>query len=1022
MPSFFSPFLSWLERKGLKYGALFLLFFIPVYPKLPLFDIRHTWVYIRLEDVLVALLAAGFMLSVFRRKNTLRTPLTFPILLYWLVGGISAIHALIVFAPSLPELFPHLIILHYLRRIEYMLLFFIVVSTVKSWRDARDYLIVFFVMASVVLLYGFGQKFIGFPAFLTMNEEFAKGTPLYLDAGARIPSTFGGHYDLGAFLILALSLAGSLLFVLSSMMRKSLLFILSIGGFTLLLFTESRVSFFSLGVSFIVLMVLHQKKWLLLPLALIGVIGIVAAGGLSERFGKTFRIEQVVYDVRTNTPIARVEDFKYTKPVHDVLNATNREQKGIERAPTPTPYEELPLGSGFIDMPVLYGKDKSGIPLDPKLIYEEENTGITELARNYIVKPTVIYDISFTTRSQGQWPKAMRAFQRNILIGSGYSIVDVAADNNYLRILAETGLLGFFSYFLVFGIYFLIVHQAVRKKALPLVRAVLIGLAAGISGLLVNAVLIDVFEASKVAFVLWSLIGVGVGLYIHEVNQKESLLTDAHLVLRSRTIAFLCIMIVAFLVLYPLHSHFFVGDDFTWLRWAISAVPSDLIKNITSSDGFFYRPFTKALAYGLYPLFGLQPAPYHTLSIIIHGLVSCLVYGIAHHLSGKRRVGLLAGLFFLLHPIHAETLFWMSGYSGLFAALFYLASVYTFIRWHGNDVKKRRKQSGLFRISLYMGSIIFFVLALGFYELSVTLPLVVGAYILFYAQEMPWRNKFLSVLPFTVVLGAYVYLRNVVAESHLLSGDYSYNVLLFPFNAAGNILGYAGELVAGFAVIPWYDYFRVLMREQVSAAVLVSIAGLVLLGFFTRMHHRQIRWHPLIIFSTAWFIMALLPVMGLGNIAERYLYIPSVGYSMALSYILVRISDRPNFWLRGSVVLLTVIILTGYISGMRSAMVTWKKSGDTAETILRAVTVSHRSLVPGATIYYLNVPIRIGRAWVYPVGLRDALWVHYRDDSMRVITDMPQEYAREQQNTENNVLIFLYDRGAVYEITRGSRR
>ncbi|HLB60901.1 MAG TPA: hypothetical protein VJL83_04840, partial [Patescibacteria group bacterium] len=70
------------------------------------------------------------------------------------------------------------------------------------------------------------------------------------------------------------------------------------------------------------------------------------------------------------------------------------------------------------------------------------------------------------------------------------------------------------------------------------------------------------------------------------------------------------------------------------------------------------------------------------------------------------------------------------------------------------------------------------------------------------------------------------------------------------------------------------------------------------------------------------------------------------------------------------------------------------------------------------TIYYLNVPIRTGRAWVYPVGLSDALRVHYRDDSMRVITDMPREYAMQQQNTEENVLIFLYDRGTVYEINR----
>ena len=35
-----------------------------------------------------------------------------------------------------------------------------------------------------------------------MNEEFAKGIPIKLSQLSRVPSTFAGHYDLAAYLVL----------------------------------------------------------------------------------------------------------------------------------------------------------------------------------------------------------------------------------------------------------------------------------------------------------------------------------------------------------------------------------------------------------------------------------------------------------------------------------------------------------------------------------------------------------------------------------------------------------------------------------------------------------------------------------------------------------------------------------------------------------------------------------------------------------------------------------------------------
>src|SRR3989304_532706 len=102
-----------------------------------------------------------------------------------------------------------------------MTLFFVAYQAIRPNIKRVDSIIwVLAITLVVILFYGIGQKLWGWPAFLTMNEEFAKGLPLRLPPTARIPSTFGGHYDLGAYLVLIIPLMGSLVFGLSRIWQK----------------------------------------------------------------------------------------------------------------------------------------------------------------------------------------------------------------------------------------------------------------------------------------------------------------------------------------------------------------------------------------------------------------------------------------------------------------------------------------------------------------------------------------------------------------------------------------------------------------------------------------------------------------------------------------------------------------------------------------------------------------------------------------------------------------------------------
>ena len=469
-----------------------LLAFIPLYPKLPLFDVFGTWVNVRIEDVLVAGALGFYLLTRILKKEKPKTSLTLPIAIYWGVGLVSVSMSLLFIGPHLANYFPHLAVLHFVRRIEYMGLFFVAYEAIRRIKKVEPILWVLGITTVLIIAYGFGQKFLGWPAFLTMNEEFAKGLPLRLPPTARIPSTFGGHYDLAAFLVLLIPIFGSMVFGFKEWWKKILFFFFAAGSLLLLLMTASRISFGVYLISIITMLLWQKKRIWIIPVVVLSFVMLNSVSVASDRFYKTFRFSDVIVDLSTGRPIGTLDNLE-----GGTATVENQEQPDVEN---------LPKGSEFIG--VGGGTKRTAKTIE---FYKGHDlaTGSGDLATvsgSFLIQKALVYDISITTRFQGQWPKAIEAFKRNILTGSGYSTLSVASDGDYFRMLGETGLLGTVA-FLGILYYAFTVFLRLKDKLTFVSRAYVIGLFAGIVGLLLNAILIDVFEASKVAISYWIILG-----------------------------------------------------------------------------------------------------------------------------------------------------------------------------------------------------------------------------------------------------------------------------------------------------------------------------------------------------------------------------------------------------------------------------------------------------------------------------------------------------------------------------------
>ena len=461
-----------LKINPLALGVIALLLFIPIYPKFPMFNVSGTYVAIRAEDFLVAFVLLLWLVNqIHQGFPTLKDRVGRLILLYWGVGLLSLLSAVFI----TKNIVPHLALFHFLRRIEYMSLFFVALASMKSMRNVKSYGWVLFLATLGVIVYGLGQKFFSWPVISTMNEEFSKGMLLQLSEWARINSTFAGHYDLAAFMVLILALTAGFFFGLKNKVKRILILLIGLASFYILILTASRVSFVAYLIAMTFILIGLKKYWWVGPVLAFSLIGMLFSQEISQRYALTFNIDLSALSSK-------------------IQKRPQKEQIFLTPAPLPTPEE--------IVEEVEEVKRPTPKPIATAAAEVEEWKPTTELSVEY----------SSGIRFDVEWPRSLRAFAKNPFLGTGYSSVTLATDNDYLRLLAETGLLGFLAFFLIFLEIGRQVFRFVRTSQPGLRKSLVMALSGAALGLLANAVFIDVFESSKVAFVFWLLMGILVGM------------------------------------------------------------------------------------------------------------------------------------------------------------------------------------------------------------------------------------------------------------------------------------------------------------------------------------------------------------------------------------------------------------------------------------------------------------------------------------------------------------------------------
>jgi Flp pilus assembly protein TadD len=383
--------------------------------------------------------------------------------------------------------------------------------------------------------------------------------------------------------------------------------------------------------------------------------------------------------------------------------------------------------------------------------------------------------------------------------------------------------------------------------------------------------------------------------------------------------ALLLILAVTFLAFFPCLKNGFVNwDDNLYIRdnpVVRSLTAENVHKVFTSSLVANYQPLT-FLSYMLDThLFGGGPSGYHATNLFWHLINSLLVFWLIFLLSGRVSTAFLTGLLFGIHPLHVESVAWISGRKDVLYVFFYLAALLCY--WY--------YLKGLLRRRFYYGVLALFLLSLLSKTMAVTLPLVLLLMDYFFSKRSV-KEALLDKIPFFVlslVFGGITFFAQGAAGAvrHQEMFDLWGKIQVVPFV----MVFYLAKIAWPHALSCLYPYFIL----PVGFGITLVLAAFIVVGIGVFLFLWRKR-SKTVIFCGLFFLVTILPALqfvpiGHTLVADRYVYLSLLGilygFSAGVSYLLDRFVKAGNR--RGIVVI--ALLLAGLVAAL--GVTTWTRCG-----------------------------------------------------------------------------------------------
>src|SRR5262249_2068712 len=249
-----------------------------------------------------------------------------------------------------------------------------------------------------------------------------------------------------------------------------------------------------------------------------------------------------------------------------------------------------------------------------------------------------------------------------------------------------------------------------------------------------------------------------------------------------------------------------------------------------------------------YALFGNKAFGWHLISLLTHAAVTYLVFAASREITQRNWESGLTASLFAVHPVHAESVAWISGITDPLMTLFLLPSFLFYLRF--------RKHGSRYLLFLSLG---FFFLALLSKETAIAFPVVVGYCELFhFRREEQLTHRLVRAIQllsaFVVPVLLYIAMRYYALSSLIFSSRPRYPLGSFLLTIPLVLIKYLGLMLIprGYS----YQHYVAFIESPASLRFLAPVA--ILIAIVACIAYLKSR---LLTLGAVWFIALLLPAL-----------------------------------------------------------------------------------------------------------------------------------------------------------------